>query len=275
MRPANETNRYVRLLEAVFLRNHTPGEATATFKRSDIAEEASRLGVDLPKNLGDLIYTFRYRTEIPQSMRDAAPAGLVWAIFPLKARPAAYRFAAVPFNEIVPTRGMTVVKIPDATPGLIQKYALTDEQALLAKVRYNRLIDIYTGVTTYALQSHLRTSIDEGQVETDEIYVGVDKFGAHHVFPVQAKGGTDIMSIVQIWQDYRVCQKKLPRLIARPIAVQFLASDVIAMFSFDWDGQDGITLRPGGERHYQLVPPGDLTPAELHRYGALAEQSGL
>lgn len=38
------------------------------------------------------------------------------------------------------------------------------------------------------------------QVETDEVYVGVDKRGAHFVVPVQAKGGTDSISVVQIEQ---------------------------------------------------------------------------
>ena len=28
-------------------------------------------------------------------------------------------------------------------------------------------------------------------VETDEIYVGLDKRGSHYVVPVQAKGGND------------------------------------------------------------------------------------
>ena len=46
------------------------------------------------------------------------------------------------------------IKIPDATPGIVQKYALADEQALLAKLRYNRLLDIFTGVTCYSLQNH-------------------------------------------------------------------------------------------------------------------------
>ena len=42
-------------------------------------------------------------------------------------------------------------KIPDATPGIIAKYASTDEQGLLAKLRYNRLLDILTGTTCYSL----------------------------------------------------------------------------------------------------------------------------
>ena len=44
-----------------------------------------------------------------------------------------------------------MTKIPDSTPGLIALYALTDEQSLLAKLRYNRLIDIFTQLTCYTL----------------------------------------------------------------------------------------------------------------------------
>jgi hypothetical protein len=50
-------------------------------------------------------------------------------------------------------------KVPDSTPGLISLYALNDEQALLARLRYNRLIDIFTGISCYSLQSHLRTAL--------------------------------------------------------------------------------------------------------------------
>ena len=32
-----------------------------------------------------------------------------------------------------------------ATPGIVAKYAFNDEQALFAKVRYNRLVDVFTG----------------------------------------------------------------------------------------------------------------------------------
>ncbi len=59
--------------------------------------------------------------------------------------------------------------------------SFTDEQALLATVRYNRLTDIFTGVTCYSLQNHLRTTVrGVGQVETDELYVGVDRLGKHY-----------------------------------------------------------------------------------------------
>jgi len=89
-------------------------------------------------------------------------------------------------------------------------YSLSDEQALLARLRYNRLVDIFTGITCYSLQNHLRTHVREiGQIETDEVYIGVDRGGAHYVIPVQAKGGRDLLSVVQIEQDIEMCSNKL------------------------------------------------------------------
>jgi hypothetical protein len=155
-------------------------------------------------------------------------------------------------------------KIPDATPGIIAKYALSDEQALLAKLRYNRLIDIFTGVTCYSLQNHLRTQIPHlGQVETDEIYIGVDQRGAHYVFPVQAKGGRDALGITQIEQDFALCASKFPLLICRPIAAQFMRDDLIALFVFEETGT-GIAI--ASEKHYRLVPPEEVTLTDLETY---------
>lgn len=186
---ASPANRYSQIIERVFTDNYTAASHSVPFTRAEFESTSKSLGIKLPKNLGDVLYSFRYRNPLPQAVLDKQPHGLKWVIFPTQIRPAAYRFAAVPFATVEPTPGLSVTKIPDATPGMIEKYSLSDEQALLAKLRYNRLLDVYSGVTTYSLQSHLRTTIPESQVETDEIYVGIDRHGAHHVFPVQAKGG--------------------------------------------------------------------------------------
>src|ERR1022692_4109950 len=89
---------------------------------------------------------------------------------------------------------MIAIKIPDATPEIIAAYALSDEQALLAKVLYNRLLDIFLVLTTYPLQNHLRATVKkmgDSQIEIGEVYVGVDKHGEQFALPVQAKGGSD------------------------------------------------------------------------------------
>ena len=102
-----------------------------------------------------------------------------------------------------------------------------------------------------------------GQVETDEIYVGVDKRGVQYVFPLQAKGGTDRLNVVQIEQDFGVCATKFPALVCRPIGAQFMSNNVIALFEFE-EGEDGT--RVSAEKHYKLVSPDDVTDADLDSY---------
>jgi hypothetical protein len=172
-------------------------------------------------------------------------------------------------TAIAPRQDLAETKIPDATPGIIEKYALTDEQALLAKLRYNRLIDVFTGVTCYSLQSHLRTTVPGmGQVETDEVYVGVDRAGVHYVLPVQAKGGRDRQSVVQIEQDFALCRKKFPAMVCRPIAAQFMRGDLIALIELEVNGEEPAVLR---EKHYRLVPQEEVTAENLSLYRGRTE----
>ena len=232
------------------------------FEREELIRFANELGIEIPKNLGDLIYSFRYRVALPESIQSTAGHGEVWIIRP--AGRGRYRFVLIPNVPMVPNENMITTKVPDATPGVVAKYAFNDEQALLAKVRYNRLVDIFTGVTCYSLQNHLRTTVpDMGQVETDELYVGLDKKGAHYIFPIQAKGGTDKLSIVQIEQDLAVCAHKFPSLVCRPLAAQFMQGDVIALFEFE-EEENGVGIC--SEKHYKLVSPDEVTESDLESY---------
>lgn len=124
--------------------------------------------------------------------------------------------------------------------------------SLLAQLRYNRRLDIFTGIACYSLQNHLRTTVPgRGQIETDEIYVGLDKQGRRYAFPVQVKGGTDEPSAIQIEPDMALCQDKFPSLICRAIAAQFMPENIIALFEFEPDEAGEIRIRD--ERRYRLV----------------------
>jgi hypothetical protein len=168
--------------------------------------------------------------------------------------------------SIVPNPSLIAIKIPDATPEIISAYALSDEQALLAKVRYNRLVDTFLGLTTYSLQNHLRTTVKamgDSQIEIDEIYVGVNKNGAQFALPMQAKGGNDRLSVVQTAQDIACCKEKFPDLTCRPLSAQFMSDDVIAMFELALDGEDVKLVE---EKHYKLVPSDQIGSDDLKRY---------
>jgi hypothetical protein len=100
-------------------------------------------------------------------------------------------------------------------------------------------------------------------VETDEIYLGLDKRGVHYVIPVQAKGGTDRLGIIQIEQDLAVCRTKFPGVVCRSVAAQFMAEDLIVLFECE-ETDKGI--RVSSERHYRLVQPDELSLEELESY---------
>lgn len=255
-------NRYTQIIERVFSTHYKPGSKEVRFTRDEFESIAKDLNINLPKNLGDIVYSFRYRVALPDAIRQIAPEGEHWIIRP--AGKGIYHFALVPEMKIEPNENYPETKVPDATPGLVAKYSLNDEQALLAKLRYNRLIDIFTSITCYSLQNHLRTTVAGiGQVETDEIYIGVDKRGVHHVFPVQAKGGKDKLNVVQIEQDFALCASKFPSLICHPIGAQFMADNTIALFEFE-SGDDGVKI--ASEKHYKLVSPDEVTPELLETY---------
>jgi hypothetical protein len=255
-------NRYSQIIETIFFKYYQEDSSEIAFKRSDIVQVARELDITLPKNLGDIIYSFRYRATLPETIIQKAPKGYEWVIKP--AGRARYKFSLTTQTAIIPTSMLVETKIPDATPGIISRYALDDEQGLLAKIRYNRLIDIFTGLTCYSLQNHLRTTVEAiGQVETDEIYIGIDKRGVHYAIPVQAKGGSDKIGPVQIEQDFAVCAAKFPDLICLPVAAQFMDNDVIALFAFEED-DNGVAV--SAEKHYRLVKPEDLSPEELASY---------
>lgn len=255
-------NRYTQIIETIFFRHYQVGDAEVSFDRSEINAVAAELGLKQISNVGDAVYSFRFRIDLPERIRETAPSGLEWTI--RQAGISRYKFVLTQFVTIVPTEGLIVTKIPESTPGVITKYALDDEQALLAKLRYNRLIDIFTGITCYSLQNHLRTTVPNlGQVETDEVYIGLDARGVHYVLPVQAKGGRDKLGVVQIEQDMAMCESKFPGLLCRPIAAQFMADQVIALFQFE-QTEEGVAI--AAEKHYKLVSPEHLSPEELMRY---------
>jgi hypothetical protein len=259
---AKTANRYSQIIERIFLSHYKEGATEVCFDRVEIETVAQELRINLPKNIGDIIYSFRYRVALPESIRSKATEDRHWIIRP--AGRAKYCFVLVAEHRITPTPMKAETKVPDATPGLVAMYRLDDEQALLAKLRYNRLIDIFTGVTCYSLQNHLRTFLAGiGQVETDELYVGVDKKGRHYVFPVEAKTGSNTLDIVQIEQDLALCASKFPNVICRPIGAQFMAGDAIALFEFE-STDEGVKI--ASEEHYRLVSPDEVTPELLKSY---------
>lgn len=262
MAKSDKKNLYSEIIEWVFFEKRSGEESQIAFERNDLLRAVDSLKVERPKNLGDVVYSFRYRYDLPDSILETQPDKMAWIIE--GAGSAKYLFKLVKENRILPNPNLIAIKIPDATPEIIAAHSLSDEQALLAKVRYNRLIDIFLGIATYSLQNHLRTSVKGvGQVEIDEIYVGVDRNGCQYVIPVQAKGGSDQLSVVQTKQDLDCCKEKFPNLVCRSVSAQFMSDDLIALFELTLEDE---MVKVVEEKHYRLVPASRISEEELSRY---------
>jgi len=254
---------YDAIIGRVFADHYRAGVSEFEFDRIELTDAAKALGLEDPKNLGDLIYSFRYRKPLPERIRSTATGELEWTIEP--AGRGKYRFRLAQVSRILPREDLVVIKIPDSTPEIIAAYAKGDEQALLARVRYNRLVDVFLGITAYSLQNHLRTTVEGlGQIEIDELYVGLSRSGQQFVIPVQAKGGTDQLAVIQTQQDIACCNEKFATLKCRPLSAQFMPDGVIAMFEL---ALQDAQIRVVDEKHYKLVPSDQISAEELQSYG--------
>ncbi|RZT89428.1 hypothetical protein EV678_0213 [Azospira oryzae] len=250
---------YEVAIEKIFFKYYKRGDVEVQFRKSDIddvADDEEVKAANSGKKLSNppaLVYEFRSRRALPPAIAKTANEGFEWGIeLDGKSR---YVFKQMRGMLIEPRPDMAAIPIPDATPEIVEQYALDDEQALLAKIRYNRLIDIFLCIATYSLQNHLRTSAEmrpekgsRSQIEIDEIYVGVDKKGQHYVIPVQAKGGKDKLSKMQSRQDIAWCKQRLPELECRAISAQFVGDEIV-LFLLKEEGED---IKVEEEKRYKL-----------------------
>jgi len=70
-----EPNRYSAIIEAIFFKYYQPGQTSIRFERAEIVSTVDELGIERPDNLGDILYSFRFRTPLPESIRTTAPKG--------------------------------------------------------------------------------------------------------------------------------------------------------------------------------------------------------
>jgi hypothetical protein len=143
---------------------------------------------------------------------------------------------------------------------------MDEKRRLLATVRASRLLDVFTRLICISLQSPVSTDVPGlGRVETDEVYLGIEKREVRRVLVVQAKPASHAFSLVNVGQGLAMCRAKFPTLGPLAVGAQFMEPDLIAVFEFV---ETGSGVRVAEEKHYRLVPPDQLTAEELSWYRA-------
>ncbi len=107
-----EKNRYDAIIEKIFDSHYSAKKDSFDFTREEFEETATKLGVKLPKNIGDVLYSFRYRKDLPEAITKTAPEEREWIIE--GAGRAQYRFRLASANRIVP-KDTLIYLLPEAT----------------------------------------------------------------------------------------------------------------------------------------------------------------
>ncbi len=270
----NET-RYVQIMSKLFADRWDKKSKEFVWDRDELTRIANELGIKVPSNLGDNIYSIRHgREDLPDQIRNCAPAGKAWLLLPNGK--SSYRFVLAARAFLDPDTSKLPIKVPDSTPQLVARYAKSDEQAVLARIRYCRLVDIFLGLASFQLQSHMRTTIahfNGAQTELDEIYVGIDGNGTQFVVPVQAKSRNERIGAIQVITDHFVCAEKFPTMIARTLAAKTIDVQImegfgqiftIAIIEAAVDSKYNVSKLK--EEHFQLVPAALISDDDLAAY---------
>jgi hypothetical protein len=245
---------YDRVIAYVFQKIYQAapsGSDILEFTKRDIEGAISELGLRLrTRNVPDIIYTYRSgRSELPEAILQYGN----WAIE--GQGKGKYRFRKLsrsPYFDI--PSDVEITGIPDATPLIVLQYQGSDEQTFLARVRYNRLLDIFTSLTTYHLQSHFRTTVRGiGQVEVDDLYIGLDTDGKAYILPVEAKVGLrEQLGVIQIAQMVQFTRRSFPDLATRPVGIKMMLDGSYLFLEFN-DAENADSLATKRYKRYKLI----------------------
>ena len=73
-------NKYDAIIRTIFADHYRPGSTTLLFAREELLQKAALLGIEAPKNLGDIVYSYKYRASLPDEISSTAPEGFYWRI---------------------------------------------------------------------------------------------------------------------------------------------------------------------------------------------------
>lgn len=235
------SNTYDQAILSVFFRFYQEGSDYFVFQKDDLIAAYTELGL-VVRNVPDIIYTYRSRRSLPEQIRALGH----WAIESAGTNAYAFRrlektpHFQITFDDFAP------IDIFNAVPSVVEAFLRHDEQSLLTLLLYNRLVDVFLGLTCFLIQNHYRGHVRElGQVELDALYAGVNADGTLYIIPIEAKsvGDGEMIGRIQISQMARLVRQAFPTQQRRLVAVKILADSTVALVEFsDHDVPDDIHI---------------------------------
>ncbi len=137
-----QLSHYDEVILRVFRRHYHKGGSFLEFSKDELDKICRELGI-VARNIPDIVYTFRSRRRLPEGIRKTGH----WAIAAAGRGTYAFQRLANPPHFEIPFGDYTPIDIYDAIPEVVEGLLRQDEQSLLTRILYNRLVDIFTGLT--------------------------------------------------------------------------------------------------------------------------------
>jgi len=68
-------SKYGNIIASIFSEKYSASMDEVPFMREDLITHAHKLGIAPPKNLGDIVYSFRYRADLPEAITKTVHEG--------------------------------------------------------------------------------------------------------------------------------------------------------------------------------------------------------
>lgn len=215
------------------------------FDREDLQVAMDELNITV-RNVPDIPYAYRSRRSLPDQIEQYGYNAIILDDT-IEGADATYLFTKreqlihVP-DEVDETFTTTTDDLPDPVGDYIGK----DEQGVLTQVRFVGLMDDFTGLDCYHLQSHMRMRVNNREAELDDLYVGVDRDGRHQALAVEAKGVGETLNKNQLIRNTRGIEQKseYPDTV-QTLAVKLDDDGFFYLFEFDVyeeDEQDQVKI---------------------------------
>ncbi len=224
---------YVPILMRIFAEKYIDGADVVEFTLDDIRHAALELSIDV-RNPADLAYRMRSRTVLPEKIRREG-FFILSAVGRGKYQLTKAESAIIEIPPNVPQGTLDLTPLP-VRRLLPEKMAQFDEQALLTVVGYCKILDHFTGLTSFRLRSHVRKSVPGiGQAELDEVCVGIaqDMNEQPVIVPIEAKAVADAVNRVQICAMTSFCAEYFPEHQVRPIAIKVDYGSIVHVLEFN------------------------------------------
>jgi hypothetical protein len=227
---AQKLARYKRTIEEVFSRRYREGTERLVFKKDELEKTSRNHGI-LSENIPDIVRTYSRK---PLPARILAKGNWVFEV----AGRGIYAFRLLhnrPHFDLG-FQDCAAVDIYNPIPAVVEVLLPQDQESLLTRVLYHRLVDIFTGLTCFHIRNHYCSFVTGvGEVELDALYVGVDKTGTLFVLPIEAKSQAEskVIGRTQLSRIARLVRQDFATLRRRILAVRDFADGTIAMIEFN------------------------------------------